>query len=150
MGTRHKQTVINKKGEVKINQYGQWDGYPSGQGVDILNYLRSGNLKKYQKELEKINQITEEQDKMVEDDKNWEENYPYMSRNCGSDIHQMIEDGSVKFVVHIDDEEAANWCEGFYTIDFKNKTFTTEYYDTKVTFELNNLPTAQEYLEFFK
>lgn len=149
MGTRHKQTVINKKGEVKINQYGQWDGYPSGQGKDILSYLRNGNLKKYQKELEKINRITKEQDKMVQDDKNWKQNYPYLSRDCGSYIHQMIEDGSVKFVAHIDDEEAKKWCEGFYTIDFKNNTFTTEYYDTKVTFELNNLPTEEEYLEFF-
>ena len=38
MGTRHQQMVINQKGEIKLSQYGQWDGYPSGQGKDILTY----------------------------------------------------------------------------------------------------------------
>ena len=29
MGTRHAQYVINREGEEKVAQYGQWDGYPS-------------------------------------------------------------------------------------------------------------------------
>ena len=35
MGTIHIQTVMNKVGEVKISQYDQWDGYPSGQGIQF-------------------------------------------------------------------------------------------------------------------
>jgi hypothetical protein len=38
MGTRNLTMVINK-GETKVAQYGQWDGYPSGQGANILNFL---------------------------------------------------------------------------------------------------------------
>ena len=54
MGTRHSQMVINKAGETKVVQYGQWDGYPSGQGVDILAFLRGADLDKYDEEVSKL------------------------------------------------------------------------------------------------
>ena len=149
MGTRHRQAVINKVGELKIQQYGQWDGYPDGQGKDILAYLINGNLDKYQEELDKINLITKEQDEEVEADAEWEINYPYMSRDCGSSIHKMIEDGNVKFVAHIEEEEAKKWCDGFYTIDFQKGLFITEYGDKRVELRLDSLPTEEEYIEMF-
>lgn len=34
MGTRH-LIKVKYKGEIKVSQYGQWDGYPDGQGLDI-------------------------------------------------------------------------------------------------------------------
>jgi len=105
MGTRHLQTVINKEGKVKVQQYGQWDGYPDGQGIEILNYLKNGDLNKYQNKLEKINLINQKQSKIVDDDVNWKSNYPYLSRDCGSDIHQMIENGEVKFVEYTNEKE---------------------------------------------
>ena len=147
MGTRHKQTVINKAGEIKVAQYGQWDGYPSGQGVEILRYLRSANLEEYQKNLDSIPLATTEQLEEIDEVENWPELYPYLSRDCGSNIHQMIENGEVEFVKHIDEWEANNWCDGFYTIDFSKNEFTSEFYDLKSTFKLDNLPTEEEYLE---
>lgn len=150
MGTRHHQKVINKAGEVKISQYGQFDGYYEGQGFWILQYLLKGNLGKYQEELEKINEITKEESKIVEVDENWMENYPYLSRDCGYLIHQMIEDGKVKFVKFIDDDEANKWCEGFYTIDFSKRTYTCDAHGIYVEFSLDNLPTEQEYLSYLK
>lgn len=39
MGTRNLTAVV-KDGDFKIAQYGQWDGYPSGQGATILRFLR--------------------------------------------------------------------------------------------------------------
>ena len=36
MGTRHLVAVIHKD-EYKVAQYGQWDGYPSGQGDTVLD-----------------------------------------------------------------------------------------------------------------
>lgn len=145
MGTRHLQTVITKEGEKKINQYGQWDGYPSGQGIGILEYLRNANLEKYTQELRKIPEATEDHLKNVPD-YNWKKEYPYLSRDCGSNIHKMIEDGLVLFVNKIDDDEANQWCEGFYTIDFKENKFTSSFYDVTHSFDLNNLPTNEEYL----
>lgn len=150
MGTRHFQTVITKSGEVKIKQYGQWDGYPSGQGVNILNYLKNGNLDKYQEQLEIIPLITEEQIKIVEKDNNWTKNYPYLSRDCGSNIHKLIENGDVKFVIHTNEEEVNKWCEGFYTINFQTGEFISEYHDKKHSFKLDKLPTEKRYLKLMK
>lgn len=147
MGTRHLQTVIDKNGEIKLQQYGQWDGYPEGQGKSILNYLKTGDLVKYQENLSKIHQITPEEIEIVNSDDNWFRNYPYLSRDCGSDIHKMIEDGTVQFVRFEDD--GRRWCEAFYTIDFKQNKFISEYHDVTFIYDLNELPTKEEYLNAF-
>ena len=149
MGTRHRQAVITKEGELKIQQYGQWDGYPEGQGINILTYLRNGDLKRYQSNLKNINLINDEQIDEVNKDDNWSKSYPYLSRDCGSNIHQMIEDGVVRFVQHTDLKECKKWCEGFFTIDFQKGVFITEYYDKKEEFKLDSLPTDKEYLDKF-
>lgn len=147
MGTRHVQSVIAKNGELKIKQYGQWDGHPDGQGIKILEYLRGGNLDKYQDELIKIPLINDEQIKTVEADNNWPQTYPYLSRDCGSNIHKMIEDGEVKFASHLKEDD---WCEGFYTIDFSKNEFTSSYYDATTTFKLNELPSNEDYIKLMK
>jgi hypothetical protein len=146
MGTRHHQKVINKQGELKVSQYGQWDGYPNGQGFDILNYLRRGNLDKYQEELDKLHLITDEEVKIVATDPKWQENYPYMSRDCGAKIHQMIENGEVKFVAFIDDNGAGSWCQGFYTIDFQQNKFIAEFNGVIREYSLSDLPTDEQFL----
>ncbi len=40
MGTRNLTCVV-LNGEYKVAKYGQWDGYRSGLGTDILNFLRN-------------------------------------------------------------------------------------------------------------
>lgn len=40
MGTRH-LTAVFVDGEYKVAQYGQWDGYPEGQGLTCLEFARS-------------------------------------------------------------------------------------------------------------
>lgn len=55
MGTRNLTMVIDKEGELKVAQYGQWDGYPEGQGTTILNFCKDkNNLGKLQAELKNI------------------------------------------------------------------------------------------------
>jgi len=39
MGTRNLTCVV-LDGEYRIAQYGQWDGYPSGQGATVLEFLK--------------------------------------------------------------------------------------------------------------
>lgn len=146
MGTRHLQTVINSKGVTKISQYGQWDGYPSGQGIDILNYLRGADIERYQRNLEEINHITDKQIEQVEQFYNWQHTFFYLSRDCGSRIHLMIEWGAVPFVI-MHDEKVKKWgCAGFYTIDFQKNTFTSGYNGIIKTYPLNELPTNEQYL----
>jgi len=146
MGTRHRQAVISKRGSLKIQQYGQWDGYPSGQGIDILEYLRSADLTKYQKNLTKIKKGTKAQFALVETDPNWPENHLYVSRDCGAKIHKMIESGEVPFVLHTEEHECRGWCEGFYTIDFQKGVFISEFEDKMKTYRLDKLPTNKKYL----
>lgn len=44
MGTRH-LTIIFYKGKYVVVQYGQWDGYPEGQGKTVVEFiLVDGNL----------------------------------------------------------------------------------------------------------
>lgn len=150
MGTRHLQTVIDKNGVKRISQYGQWDGYPSGQGIDILNWLRTADLEKYAENVAKIPEITDEQNKMLDKMPDWNVKYPYMSRDCGATIHKLIEDGKVEFVYHHDEEKNMWGCEGFYTIDLQKGTFTAEYYNRKKIYKLSNLPTKEKFLKQMK
>lgn len=61
MGTRHLTCVV-KNNEYKVAQYGQWDGYPSGQGVNILNFLKEMSQEKFLKGIDNCFEPTEEQD----------------------------------------------------------------------------------------
>ena len=147
MGTRHHQKVISKSGELKVSQYGQWDGYPSGQGIEILTFLRDNNITKYSEEIDKIRLITDSEIKEVEQDKNWPDNYPHLSRDCGSRIHGLILNGEVPSVDFIDDAEANQWCAAFYVIDLQKMVFTSFYGDESITYKLDGLPTEDEYLK---
>jgi len=52
MGTRHLIVVVNKE-EYKVAQYGQWDGYPSGQGVTIADFIdKSMDINKFREALD--------------------------------------------------------------------------------------------------
>jgi hypothetical protein len=152
MGTRHLQVVIDKKGTERVRQYGQWDGYPEGQGVDILNFftINKNKLKEYQANLEKIRVCTEAELDEIFKKQDWDLKYPHLSRDCGARIHKLILDGKVPSVSHIDNNEARRWCEGFYTIDFKKNVFIAEYYDTKRMYSLNSLPSKAEFLKDFR
>ena len=56
MGTRHITRVIYKE-EVIIDQYGQWDGYPTGQGMNVMQFVKEycadKKLQEFKERLEK-------------------------------------------------------------------------------------------------
>lgn len=150
MGTRHFQKVISKEGEVILAQYGQWDGYPSGQGVDILEFLRDVDLDEYEEKLKSIRVISSEEIDALDD--NWGEKYPYLSRDCGAKIHQMVMDNRVQFKSMCSQEEADKWCEGFYTIDLQKRLFIVEFHGVKMEIGINpiDMPrTNNEFLSMF-
>lgn len=166
MGTRHYQKVVTKDGVIKVAQYGQWDGYPSGQGLGILEFLRTQDLNKYQDNLiklrwgvkedyEKIDEWAkgvrgekldyDEERKLLHQNK---QHYA-LSRDCGSNVHKLILDGDVEYLLHTTNAEADRYCEGFYTIDFNQNKFIVEYHGTVKEYDLTNLPTEEEFLNDF-
>lgn len=91
MGTRNLTMVISN-GETKIAQYGQWDGYPEGQGKTALEFLRKVDLDKFRERLKGINWLTKEQNEEVEKlpDGLWQKMHPYLSRDRGADILNLV------------------------------------------------------------
>lgn len=141
MGTRHLITVY-LNGEYKVAQYGQWDGYPSGQGVDILNFLRNCNIEKFKESLQNVKWIThdeikrrwreyghniDEGDGFVSCDlaDRFDKRYPELSRDTGAKILNIIygSTNTVKIKNSLDFANDSLFCEFAYCIDLDKMTF---------------------------
>lgn len=124
MGTRN-STIVKLNGKVVVEQYGQWDGYPTGQGQVIADFLKTVNLNDFKSKLSELKEITEEQTKEVNKDPKWTQNYPYLSRDAGAGVLQMIAEGGVKFIsLDRDFKNDTTFCEYWYEIDLDKKTVT--------------------------
>lgn len=141
MGTRHLICVV-KEGEYKIAQYGQMDGYPSGQGVEILDFLKKMDRKTFLTSLGSTFQPTDEQiaawwkevghdistsDGFVsmEISQKYKVKHPSLSRDAGADIFKIINDSSEPIPVNHYLKFAAEslFCEWAYVVDFDKNTF---------------------------
>ena len=89
MGTRH-LIAVHSDGEYKVAQYGQWDGYPVGQGVGVLNFLKDpDNISKLKENLKRVRFIDFEKDKefLDEYDKNCPRSYGDPETRTPEQIH---------------------------------------------------------------
>lgn len=165
MGTRNLTVVRDLDEEIVVAQYGQWDGYPSGQGITILNTLNAyGWIPltvglthcRYatQAELDEIySQFQNTEGYMTSEQANlFIEQYPALSRDTGGEIiRQIIEtDKDILLVNNYDFKDDELFCEGYYEIDLPNGKFISKYADKTIEFDLDNLPTAEEYLKSFE
>lgn len=167
MGTRGITQVINSEGQTVVAQYGQWDHYPSGQGLNILDFLTSkynivsqlenSLFKCYwakQAELDELYKpYVNEQGWMDMDQANaFSAAYPSLTRDTCSDILKVVT-YSTGQVPLVNEEEFINdelFCEGVYTINFKTREFITKYGEKVVSFGLDSLPQSHdEYLNAF-
>lgn len=107
MGTRN-LTCVKIDGDYKVAQYGQWDGYPSGAGTDILRLLQNlvllDKLDELRSRVRKLRWATEEEvqaawKKCGADDsgsvsldvsKHFSEKFPEWHRDTGCEILQLI------------------------------------------------------------
>ena len=154
MGTRNLTKVIDRNGVTKVAQYGQWDGYPSGQGLTALYHAHNARMieSKLDKlhflsdtEIENINSLLSASGQPIG------EVYPTLSRDTCADILGYIAFNSETFLIdHSEFEQDELFCEGVYTLDFENKAFVSTYGDKVVSFPLDNLPTPEEYLNAWK
>ena len=154
MGTRNLTKVIDKDGVIKVAQYGQWDGYPSGQGLRTLYHAHNHAL--IESKLKLCHFL--DQDGIDHINKGMNENtdlsfeYPNLSRDTGADIlgyvaYALPYDGEIQLVDNSDFEQDELFCEGVYTLDFQKRKFISWYGGKTVEFDLDNLPDNQTYID---
>jgi hypothetical protein len=145
MGTRGLTKVIYK-GETIVEQYGQWDHYPEGQGVTMLYILQ--DPKNVENFISKIPQIYYPSEAVVDamvkpfedgsmpgmmtlDSGNlFGEKYPTLTRNTGAEVFRVIanwDDSPIPIVKEEGFEEDELYCEGVYTVDLDKELFHTQF-----------------------
>lgn len=144
MGTRH-LICVQHEGKYKVAQYGQWDGYPDGQGAKVLAFLREQfNREQFLARLADTYEATDEAIRQLyieagADAKKLDEEglvdygvakkfsamTPSLSRDTGSDILALIQNSTAPVPLRFDVEFAADslFCEWAYVIDFDKSTF---------------------------
>jgi hypothetical protein len=136
MGTRN-STLVYLEGKTRIAQYGQWDGYPTGQGKTIAEFLKKVDLPKFIAQVKALKTYTRKGvnkiwEKAGADPKTGfisldkadvvKKKYPELNRDTGAEILQLIHDGVVT-KVFLDEKfkEDTLFCEYYYEIDLDNK-----------------------------
>ena len=121
MGTRNLTMVIQNR-ETKVAQYGQFDGYPGGQGLTILNFLQKCDLGNFRDKISKVSFLTEDDINLIDsynlDNSEYIKRYPHLNRNVAGEILEMVYDGKCDKLY--DDEDFASdglSCEWVYVID---------------------------------
>lgn len=150
MGTRNLTCVI-KDGKVRVAQYGQWDGYPSGNGIKIVDFINTVDMKKFTEQIEKTCFLSEEKREelwkdfiktiKVKTDKElmqlekgylnldqsnkWKEFAPTMSRDIGASILEIILNSNKEKIYLINQFEFGKdslFCEWAYIVNLDNNT----------------------------
>lgn len=144
MGTRNLTVVINKKKPV-VAQYGQWDGYPSGQGMTCLNFLKGLDVKLFKYQLGKCKFATDDDYEVLKEymfslgcEDGWltetqshtyYQRYPTFNRSMGAEILEYIyeseitDDSEILIENYIDFAADSFYCEWAYVIDLDKGTF---------------------------
>jgi hypothetical protein len=140
MGTRHLICVVEDQ-QYRLAQYGQWDGYPDGQGKAVLAFLHAhpdlsafrarlkacrfaetDELKRYWTEAgadpdsDFVNMEVAEKHKAA---------HPQLCRDTGAQILELILNSTGDLPLMDDHEFAGSslFCEWAYVIDFDTGTF---------------------------
>jgi len=133
MGTRNLTCVVSD-GEYRIAQYCQWDGYPSGQGVTVLDFLSNKmDRDRFESALKETKWITEE-----EHTKLWEgfgadgsgmvtmdiadafkKVHPQLDRDMGANVLEFVQESDCPVVLNdsIDFAKDGLFCEWAYVVD---------------------------------
>lgn len=142
MGTRH-LIAVQVDGEYKVAQYGQWDGYPSGQGVKVLGFLTAPEFDKnaFAEAVRACSDISDEEYKHAwvscgaDPEAEWvsmnvnnkfKKAYPHLHRDCGAGILPLIMAAGangLKLNNYIEFAADSLYCEWAYVIDLDKNTF---------------------------
>lgn len=169
MGTRNLTMVISKE-ETKVAQYGQWDGYPEGQGVTVLKFLSTVDMDAFKKKLESVKWVDDEKQAEIEayyksigvtgewvnmeQSEKIKNKYPLFSRDNGAGILNMImasNDNPIYLLDKSDFLKDTLFCEWAYKIDLDKGILYVYSGDTEPShqFNISQLPTEEEFLAAF-
>lgn len=128
MGTRH-LIAVHIDGNYKIAQYGQWYGYPGGQGVHVLNFLRWANLDEFKDRCRALSFYTDKEiealnTRIKKNKIDWVNEMPWLSRDSGSRVLEFVANGRcTKLCDSRDFVYDPDFCEWAYVVDFDTGTF---------------------------
>lgn len=138
MGTRN-LTAVYVDGEYRIAQYGQWDGYPEGQGLTCLMFLRDDmDEKLFRERLRETRFMSYEEIRdiyikggadengfiTVADARKVEQRYPGLDRDLGASILLKVQNGTAKELQDsIEFAAKGLFCEWAYVIDLDKRRF---------------------------
>lgn len=130
MGTRH-LIICKVDKKVKVAQYGQWDGYLTGQGLKIAEFIQDKldsewSLNSFKDKLRKVQFFSKKEldnlDELTDNLLKAGIAYPaQLSRDTGADILNIvynIHQENLKLVNSIDFGEDDLFCEYSYILDF--------------------------------
>lgn len=140
MGTRN-LTIVQLNGAYKIAQYGQWDGYPSGNGLIVLNFLKTHDIEKFCDKVKHAHlvsgeelanywlelgvDINKEQFVSMELSDQFARLHPSLHRDLGAEILEYVyeQEGKVDLKNSLEFAKNSLFCEWAYVIDLDKNTF---------------------------
>lgn len=160
MGTRNLTAVI-KNGEPVIAQYGQWDGYPEGQGTTVYEFIKGAGVARLEANLDKAYWAGEDELKAIyskyqseegwmtmEEGKAFGEAYPSLSRDTCAEILEVVASASerVPLVNEMDFLQDTLFCEWAYVLDLDTRTLKVfgGSDEARAEFSLDDFPTTNE------
>jgi len=142
MGTRNLTCVV-KDGKYCVAQYGQWDGYPEGQGAITCDFIitqlqTEEGLAKFKQRIDSVVEISAADLKslwvsvgadlnsnivnMTVSDR-FEKNWPWLNRDCGANILQRIMDRQgIQISLDINFAADSLFCEWAWLINLDDET----------------------------
>ncbi|EBS4516447.1 hypothetical protein DQT32_03325 [Salmonella enterica subsp. enterica serovar Braenderup] len=143
MGTRNLIAAV-KDGKVKVAQYCQWDGYFTGQGENIANFIRNvlaeeSSSQQFRENIDKCIFVDDDfmRAAQIEAGLNpdeqyvsfgdpalarYQDKYPQFNRSTGADIFYLIQNGTFELRDDFDFGRDSLWCEFAYIINLDNNT----------------------------
>lgn len=136
MGTRHLTAVV-LDGKYRVAQYGQWDGYPSGQGETVCTFIQEKmDLEKFKAALRECEFVASDEIKALwvecgadpgsdfvnmEVSERFRTKYPQLSRDTGAGVLELIQDGGARKLQNsISFAGDSLFCEWAYVLDLDN------------------------------
>lgn len=139
MGTRNVTAVVFE-GKYVIAQYGQWDGYPEGQGDTARKFMREKFLRPlFLARLRETRWLTDDEieegykeaghkggDWLTEAvSRKFNAKFPYLTRDHGAEILKLVQESTGPILLRngIDFVRDSLMCEWAYVIDLDQDTF---------------------------